>query len=260
MRGSDGVAIGTVTEGVGTPLLLVHGGMRTAVSWTSLWPLLTTRYRVTAMDRRGRGTSGDAPEYAGEREFDDVAAVARHVAGPGGAVDGSVDVLAHSIGAVFALGAAGRGAPIRRMLLCEPPGPPTQSRAQLDQGVAWIADGQAGRALVAFLIEVIGLDPATITAMRDTPLAAEALTVFTATFAREGEFLQTVDLAALARGVTAPVHFLVGAESPAWAAAVTRTLVATLPGAGVTLVPGHGHDVVDTAPELVVDALAAFLA
>lgn len=56
------------------------------------------------------------------------------------------------------------------------------------------------------------------------------------------------------------MHFLVGAESPAWAGEVTGTLVAALPGADVTLVPGHGHDMVDTAPALVVDAVAAFLA
>ena len=252
VRSGDGVPIGTVTEGVGPPLLLVHGGMRSAMGWAPLWPLLTARYRVTAMDRRGRGMSGDAPEYAGGREYDDVAVVARQI--------GPVDVLAHSIGAVFALGAAARGAPIRRMLLCEPPGPPTLSRAWLERGTARIADGQAGRALVEFLLEIIGLDPSMITAMRDTPGAAEALTIFAATFRREGEFLQTVDLAALARHVTVPVHLLLGATSPAWAGEVTRTLAAALPDAGVTVVPGHGHDMVDSAPELVVDALQTFLA
>ena len=78
VRSGDGVAIGTMTEGEGPPLLLVHGGMRTAANWAPLWPLLTARYRVTAMDRRGRGMSGDGQEHDGEREYDDVAAVARH--------------------------------------------------------------------------------------------------------------------------------------------------------------------------------------
>jgi pimeloyl-ACP methyl ester carboxylesterase len=252
VRSGDGVEIGTLTGGSGPPLLLVHGGMRTAANWTPLWPLLTARYRVTAMDRRGRGMSGDAPDYAGEREYDDVAAVARHL--------GGVDVLAHSIGAVFALGAVARGAPIRRMVLCEPPGPPTQSRAALERRVAWIADGQAGRALVELLVEVMGLDPAMLAAMRDTPAAARSLAVFTATYRREGEFLQTVDLAALARAVTVPVQFLLGEKSPAWAGEVTRALAAALPGAAVTIVPGHGHDLVDSAPDVVVEALDALLA
>lgn len=248
---SDGVAIGTLTVGEGPPLLLVHGGMRTAANWAPLMPSLATSHRVTAMDRRGRGMSGDAPDYTGEREYDDVAAVARHL--------GEVDVLAHSIGAVFALGAAARGAPIRRMLLCEPPGPPTQSREALERRTAWIADGQAGRALVELLVEVMGLDPAMLAAMRDTPAAADSLAVFTATYQREGEFLQTVDLTALARDVTVPVHFLLGETSPAWAAEVTRALAAALPGAEVTVVAGHGHDMVDSAPAAVAAALAAFL-
>ena len=249
VRGGDGVEIGTVTEGDGPPLLLVHGGMRSAAGWAPLWPSLTARYRVTAMDRRGRGMSGDARDYAGEREYDDVAAVARAI--------GPVDVLAHSIGAVFALGAAARGAPIRRLVLCEPPGPPTLTRVWLDRAVTRIADRQAGRALVEFLVEIIGLDPATVTALRDTPLAAEAVTIFEATFRREGEFLLDLDLADLTRGVSVPVHFLLGERSPAWAGAVTHTLAAALPGATVTVLPGQGHDFVDTAPADVLAALTA---
>jgi len=125
--------------------------------------------------------------------------------------------------------------------------------------MGWIADGQAGRALVELLVEVMGLDPAMLAAMRDTPRAAGSLAVFAATYGREGEFLQTVDLAALARDVTVPVHFLLGEQSPAWAGEVTRLLAAALPGAAVTAVPGHGHDMVDSAPDLVVSALAELL-
>lgn len=248
---SDGVAIGTVTAGTGPPLLLVHGGMRSAAGWAPLWPWLVGRYRVTAMDRRGRGMSADAPDYAPEREYDDITAVARRL--------GGVDVLAHSIGAVFALGAAARGAPIRRLVLCEPPGPPTLTREWLDRATARIAAGQAGRALVEFLVEIIGLDLATITAMRDTQVAVDAVEIFAATFRREGEVLLALDLTELARGVAAPVHFLLGAQSPAWAATVTRTLAGNLAGSGTTVVLGHGHDLVDSAPETVVAELDRFL-
>lgn len=247
----DGVAIGTVTAGTGPPLLLVHGGMGSAAGWAPLWPWLVGRYRVTAMDRRGRGMSGDGPDYAPEREYDDVAAVARHL--------GGVDVLAHSIGAVFALGAAAHGAPIRRLVLCEPPGPPTLSREWLERATARIAAGQAGRALVEFLVEIIGLDEATITAMRDTPVAVDAVEVFTATFRREGEVVLALDLTDLVRDVATPVHFLLGEQSPAWASTVTQTLAADLAGSEVTVVPGQGHDLVDSAPEAVVAELDRFL-
>jgi pimeloyl-ACP methyl ester carboxylesterase len=79
--------------------LLVHGGMGQIESWQSLWGTLAGQWRVTAMDRRGRGTSGDIEPYDISREFQDVAAVAASLGGP-------VDVFGHSFGATCALGAA----------------------------------------------------------------------------------------------------------------------------------------------------------
>jgi len=55
-----------------------------------------------------------------------------------------------------------------------------------------------------------------------------------------------------------PMQFLRAATSPAWASTVTHTLAAALPS--VTVVHGHGHDMVDSAPELVANALRTFLA
>ena len=73
---ADGTRIGLLTAGAGPPLLLVHGGMGRIESWQPLWGELTSRWRVTAMDRRGRGTSGDTEPYDLSREFTDVATVA----------------------------------------------------------------------------------------------------------------------------------------------------------------------------------------
>ena len=57
---ADGVRIGQLTAGSGPALLLVHGGMGTISSWQRVWGALAGHRRVTAMDRRGRGSSGDA--------------------------------------------------------------------------------------------------------------------------------------------------------------------------------------------------------
>jgi pimeloyl-ACP methyl ester carboxylesterase len=54
------------------------------------------RFTVYAMDRRGRGASGDAPEYALEREFEDVAAAVDALPGP-------VYLYGHSFGGVCAV-------------------------------------------------------------------------------------------------------------------------------------------------------------
>jgi alpha-beta hydrolase superfamily lysophospholipase len=82
---TDGTPIGLLTAGSGPALLLVHGGMGRLERWEPMWGLLTTWRRVTAMDRRGRGSSGDTQPYQLSREFDDVAAVAASLAaGEGG--------------------------------------------------------------------------------------------------------------------------------------------------------------------------------
>ncbi len=115
----DGTRIGLLTAGSGPELLLVHGGMNRLERWAPIWDALTSWRRVTAMDRRGRGSSGDTQPYEMGREFDDVAAVAASLAAEAGA---PVDVFAHSIGATITVGAAAQGAPLRRVALYEPPG------------------------------------------------------------------------------------------------------------------------------------------
>ena len=74
--GAEGVRIGVLSAGEGPPLLLVHGGVGQIERWDPVWDLLTPRWTVTAMDRRGRGSSGDGVGYHIEDEFGDVGAVA----------------------------------------------------------------------------------------------------------------------------------------------------------------------------------------
>lgn len=255
VTGADGCPIGVITEGDGPPLLLVHGGMRSSAGWAPLWPLLVDHYTVTAMDRRGRGMSGDGPDYRADQEYRDVQAVVRHLAA---AEPDEIDVFAHSIGAVFALGAAARGAPIRRLVLAEPPGPPTLTREWVDRVTGLLAAGQAGRVMSEFLVQIIGLDRAMVTALRDSPLARDAMPIVEATLVREAEFLLPLDLEVLARGVTAPVLFLLGDRSPQWASTVTRVLQQNLSAASVAVLPDCGHDAVDDAPQLVAAHLDSF--
>lgn len=118
VTGADGVRIGLLTAGSGPALLLVHGGMGTINNWQRVWGPLAAHRRVTAMDRRGRGSSGDAGAYGLSSEYADVAAVAAALASEQG---GPVDVAGHSIGATCVLGAAADGAPFRRIVLYEPP-------------------------------------------------------------------------------------------------------------------------------------------
>jgi len=256
VTGADGVRIGLLTAGSGPGLLLVHGGMGTIESWQRVWGALTRQRRVTAMDRRGRGSSGDADNYDLSSEYGDVAAVAAALAGEQG---GPVDVVGHSIGATCVLGAAALGAPFRRIALYEPPGPQATQDNWPGRVAAMVAGGHAGRAAFTFLTEIIGLTRSEVEALRDAPGGRDVLPIVAATLPREARALAAADLAGAARQVRQPVLLLLGTASPPWAGQITRELAAVLPAATVTELPGVGHEALDTAPDLLVAELLRFI-
>jgi pimeloyl-ACP methyl ester carboxylesterase len=256
LTSADGVDIGLLTAGSGPGLLLVHGGMGTIESWRGVWDELTGHRRVTAMDRRGRGSSGDGSSYSLEREFADVAAVATALAGEQG---GPVDVAGHSIGATCVLGAAARGAPFRRLVLYEPPGPATVPGDWPARITAMIAGGQVGRAAFSFLTEIIGLSPAEVEALRDTPGGRDVLPIVAATMPREARALAAADLPGAARQVGQPVLLLAGETSPPWAHQIIAELAVELPAATVIRLPGVGHEALDQAPGRLAAELDRFL-
>ena len=86
-------------SGKGPPLVLVHGTAADHSRWRPVLPALEERFTVYAIDRRGRGGSGDSDDYAVEREFEDVAAVVDSLGEP-------VNLLGHSYGGLVALEAA----------------------------------------------------------------------------------------------------------------------------------------------------------
>ena len=71
----DGTSIAGWRSGEGPPLVLIHGAAADHSRWAPVLPALEQRFTVFAVDRRGRGRSGDANDYALEREFEDVVAV-----------------------------------------------------------------------------------------------------------------------------------------------------------------------------------------
>ena len=92
-------AIAYRRSGEGPPLVLVHGTAADHSRWRPVLPALEERFTVHAIDRRGRGGSGDSDGYAVEREFEDIAAMVD-------SLGESVNVLGHSYGGLLALEAA----------------------------------------------------------------------------------------------------------------------------------------------------------
>jgi haloacetate dehalogenase len=62
---ANGIRVAYERAGSGFPLLLLHGFPRTRKLWSRVTPLLTDRFDVVAMDRRGYGDSERPPAAAG---------------------------------------------------------------------------------------------------------------------------------------------------------------------------------------------------
>ena len=256
ISGSEGVPIGLLTAGSGPPLLLVHGGFGQIERWTPVWQGLTDRWTVTAMDRRGRGTSGDGDGYAVSHEYRDISLVAEWVESETGNV---ADVFAHSYGATCALGAAAAGAHFRHLVAYEPAGPQTVSQAWVDSATALVASGQIGRAMFSFLTEIIGLSDSEVEALRTAPSTYDILEVVRATLPREAAALRTVDLVPTAKKVRCPLTLFLGTNSPPWAQAITYAIAAVADMAQVVPLVSVGHEAIDGAPHQLVDELERHL-
>ena len=230
--------------------------MGTIESWRRVWGALAGQRRVTAMDRRGRGSSGDAASYELSSEYADVAAVAAALAGEQG---GPVDVVGHSIGATCVLGAAAPAPRSGASCSTSQPGRRQRRTTGPSGSAAMVADGQVGRAMFTFLTEIMGLTRGEVETLRDAPGGRDVLPIVAATLPREARALAAADLPAAARQVRQPVLLLLGTASPPWAGQITRELAAVLPAATVTELPGAGHEALDTAPDLLVTEILRFL-
>lgn len=256
----DGTRIAIFVSGVGPPLVLIHGASADHTTFRVLGPRLAQQFTIHAIDRRGRGASGDTEPYAIEREFDDVAAVAQTLARENG---GPIDIFGHSYGGRCALGAALRTNDIRRVISYE--GAPTPigerygDRDVLDD-LRRLADaGDHDRLLATFMTRVVGMGADDLEAYRNDPIwpirAAAAPTIVRELRAESADAGNLDTLGA----VRQPVLQLLGGASVAAFAAATRALDARLIDGRVIVIPGARHAAHHTHPVDVVDAVRAFL-
>ena len=148
---------------------MVHGAGSGRWGFDLVRPLLEPRFTVWAVDRRGRGDSGDGDGYSVEREFEDVAAVVR------AAGDGAL-LFGHSYGALVSAGAAGRLEGLQRLVLYEAPmGGVLADEAWLERFEAHLAAGDRDAAVRLFLHDVGGYSHVEIDVMEGTPAWRERL-------------------------------------------------------------------------------------
>jgi pimeloyl-ACP methyl ester carboxylesterase len=249
----DGVRIACQVEGEGAPLVMVHGAGSARWSFDLLRPHLEQRFTLWALDRRGRGDSGDGDSYTIEREFDDVAAVVRE-AGPGALLFG------HSFGGLVAVGAAVQLGDLPRLVVYEGPmGGVLADEAWTARFEQHVESGDRDTAARDFMSEIGGYTDAEIEAMRGTPAWQGRLDA-SPTVPRELRAEQAFDMDALRLGeLGAATLVLVGSESPAWAQRSTRAYAGAIPGAVLHTLDGQGHGAAVSAPELLAGELTDFL-
>jgi pimeloyl-ACP methyl ester carboxylesterase len=251
----DGTPIAYWRSGSGPPLVLVHGTTADHTRWAGVLPSLQRHFTVYAMERRGRGGSGDADGYAIEREFEDVAAVVEAIGEP-------VFLLGHSYGAVCSLEASLLTDKVRRLILYEPPipnthalyppGVPDRIQALVDAG-----DPEAG--LELFFREVVRMPDAEYERYRALPVWKVRVTL-APTIPRE----LAIDRRYRFRperfaGFAIPTLLLVGGDSPPVFRQATDMLAGALPDSRIVAMAGQRHVAMDTAPELFLAEVGKFL-
>lgn len=254
----DGTSIAYYRSGTGRPLVLVHGtgGSNPAVGWTAAMPALENHFTVYAMDRRGRGESGDGSTYAIEYEFEDIVAVVDSIGEP-------VYLLGHSFGGLCALGAGLLTPHIRKLVLYEPPLPVpgilTYPKGFIDQIQALLDGGNRAEVLVTFYREIVEMSSNEIEEMRSSPAWPERLAL-AHTLPREmrAEEQYRFDPQRFSNWHT-PTLLLLGGDSPDFLTEGTIVLDASLPNSRVAVMPGQQHIAMYTAPDLFVSQLVQFL-
>lgn len=227
----DGVELAYTEEGSGDPVVLLHGfAADSTVNWdrsTVPQALVAAGRRVVRLDARGHGRSDkphDTSAYAGGAMATDLDLFIDHL----GSV---VDVVGYSMGAIVALIAAGRDAPIRSIVA---------------GGIGGGTLRRLGRDAVAIADAMDADDPATI-----TDASARAFRTFADLTKADRRALAAVQRAGLVDGldvgaVHIPVLVIVGDADTL--AGSPDDLAAQLPAGRAVTVPGdHINAVVDPA-------------
>ena len=249
----DGTPIAVWRSGKGPPLVLIHGAAADHNRWAPVLTALQERFTVLAVDRRGRGQSGDASDYALEREYEDVVAVVES-AGEG------VSVLGHSYGGICALEAALLTDRIRRLVLYEPPMGYLKSPPHVvDRLHTLLEEGRRDELLGYFMQEVAGLPPDQVELLRSLPAWEARLDAAHTVPREERASREYVFDPARFRDLDVPTLYLQGGDSSEPFKAAGEALRGALPDCQVAVMPGQRHAAMDTATGLFTAEVLSFL-
>lgn len=255
VRSADGTLIAFERAGSGPALILIGGAFSVRQGGYGLRDILSDRFTVYSVDRRGRGDSTDTQPYSVEREIEDLAALV----GVAGADGEPVYVYGHSSGGILSLEAAARGLPIERLAVYEPPftydpADPTQSEPEGRAVLAALDAGDHDAAVEAFM-RLTGADDTVIAWTRQAPYWPGMVAIAPTT---AYDLAVTGDRRASAERlgqISIPVLVLDGGASAVWAGRASDAVVAAVPDARRYTVGEEAHG---AAADVLAPVLAEF--
>ena len=250
----DGTRIAYEKVGSGPAFVLVDGAMcyRDFGPCRSAATAFSDRYTVYFYDRRGRGESGDSPEYAPEREYEDLAAVID-------ATGEEAYVLGYSSGGALVLQAAASGVRMRKLASYEAPyvgiaekkGVKPDFLAELNSR---LARGDRGGAVGYFMVDMVGGPAFLPLMMRLMPKVFTSLKAVAHTLPYDATIMHgfEVPTATLSR-ITTPALVMGGSKAKPNMVAAVDGVASAIPGSIKRTLAGQTHQVKDDAikPELV---------
>jgi len=252
---ADGTRIAYWRSGEGTPLVLVHGTAADHGRWRPVMLAFEQRFSVVAVDRRGRGGSGDSDGYEIKREFEDVAAVVDSLGEP-------AFLLGHSYGGLVALEAALLTGNVRKLLLYDPgievAGQEIYQHEVIERLEALLEAGDRDGVVATTMREVAGLPPETVEHMRSQPVW-QARVAAAHTIPRELQAVKAYGFDPERFGdLGVPTLVLIGSDSPAALRKAGEVVDEALPDSRAFVMSGQGHAAMDTGTDLFTTEVSRF--
>ena len=242
--------------GKGPPLVLVHGAAADHSRWNPVLPALEERFTVYAIDRRGRGGSGDTDDYVLDREVEDVAAVVASLGEP-------VNLPGHSFGGLLALEAAWLTPNVRRLVLYDPgievAGAEIYPHEVIERMESRLEAGDPAGVVEITMREVAGLPSETVEFMRTLPVW-QARVDAAHTIPRELRAVKSYRLDPQRfESLGTSTLLLSGGDSPAALRKAVEAVDEVLSDSHHVVMEGQGHSAMDTGTDLFTAKVLNFL-
>jgi len=251
----DGAKIAFEKSGSGPALIIIGGALSDRNGGKPLAARLAGYFTVYILDRRGRGESSDAGNYAVEREIEDLAALITDAGG-------SASLYGVSSGAALALQTAAKLGPVKvpKLALYEPPyGANDEKQKEEFAGQKrrineLIKTGRPGDA-AAYFMTAIGTPPDVLEKIKNSP-QWEVMKKIDFTLAYDYAVLGDGTVPqAVAKSVTVPTLVLDGEKTMEFMHATADLVAKLIPVAERKTLKGQTHQ---AAPEVAAPVLIEF--